>query len=186
MPVDAAFASFPVVSTDRFHPRQIRSGDAEAFFRLKSDLEVTSSYGQEPHQSLQETQAWVQCLQGAYARREAIVWAITFKGQDLPIGSCTYWHFDAGFHCGEIDYELNRAYWGQGIVSEVLPTVISYGFKELGLNRIEANPFGRNARSSKILLKLGFAHEGTLRQRHFFRGCYEDQLYFGLLKEEWL
>jgi len=71
-------------------------------------------------------------------------------------------------------------------MAEVLPTVISYGFKELELNRIEANPLARNSRSNNVLLKLGFTDEGTLRQRIFFRGVYEDQMYFGLLRNEWV
>jgi hypothetical protein len=41
------------------------------------------------------------------------------------------------------------------------------GFKELGLNRIEANPLAKNSRSNNVLVKLGFTHEGTLRQRVF-------------------
>ena len=71
-------------------------------------------------------------------------------------------------------------------MAEVLPTVISYGFKELELNRIEANPLARNSRSNNVLLKLGFTHEGTLRQRILFREVYEDQMYFGLLRKEWV
>ena len=70
-------------------------------------------------------------------------------------------------------------------MSEVLPIIISYGFKELGLNRIEANPLGKNTRSSNVLVKLGFTHEGTLRQRVLFRDSYEDQMCFSLLKNEW-
>jgi [ribosomal protein S5]-alanine N-acetyltransferase len=67
----------------------------------------------------------------------------------------------------------------------VLRTVISCGFKELGLNRIEATPLAKNSRSSNVLVKLGFTHEGTLRQRVFFRGFYEDLIYSGLLRNEW-
>jgi ribosomal-protein-alanine N-acetyltransferase len=185
MPLDAAFSSFPLLSTNRFHLRQIQPSDAEAFFQIKSDAEVTSSYGREPHRSLLDTKAWLQLVQDTYAQREGLLWAITHKTRDLPIGSCTYWHLDPESHCAEIGYELNRTAWGQGIMSEVLPTVISYGFKELGLNRIEANPLAKNGRSSKILLKLGFTHEGTMRQRVLFRGVYEDLMYFGLLMTEW-
>ena len=50
----------------------------------------------------------------------------------------------------------------------------------------EANPLARNSRSNNVLLRLGFTHEGTLRQRIFFRGVYEDQMYFGLLRKEWV
>jgi [ribosomal protein S5]-alanine N-acetyltransferase len=185
MPLDAAFSSFPLLSTNRFHLRQIQPSDAEAFFQIKSDAEVTSSYGREPHRSLLDTKAWLQLVQDSYAQREGLLWAITHKTRDLPIGSCTYWHLDPESHCAEIGYELNRTAWGQGIMSEVLPTVISYGFKELGLNRIEATPLAKNARSSKVLLKLGFTHEGTMRQRVLFRGVYEDLMYFGLLMTEW-
>ena len=185
MPLDTAFSSFPLLSTNRFHLRQIQPSDAEAFFQIKSDAEVTSSYGREPHRSLLDTKAWLQLVQDTYAQREGLLWAITHKTRDLPIGSCTYWHLDPESHCAEIGYELNRTTWGQGIMSEVLPTVISYGFKELGLNRIEATPLAKNARSSKVLLKLGFTHEGTMRQRVLFRGVYEDLMYFGLLMTEW-
>lgn len=185
MPFDAAFSSFPALSTNRFHLRQIQPSDAEAFLQIKSDAEVTSSYGREPHRSLQDTQAWLQRLQDTYAQREGILWAITHKTRDLPIGSCNFWPLDPESRCAEIGYELNRTVWGQGIMSEVLPTVISYGFKELGLNRIEATPLAKNARSSKVLLKLGFTHEGTLRQRVLFRAVYEDLMYFSLLMTEW-
>jgi [ribosomal protein S5]-alanine N-acetyltransferase len=185
MSLDAAFSSFPVLSTPRFHLRRVQPSDAEAFFQVKSDPEVTCSYGREPHQSLQDTRAWLQSLQDNYTSHDAIVWAITFKTRDFSIGSCLYWHIDPESHCAEIGYELNRTVWGQGIVSEVLRTIISYGFKELGLNRIEATPLAKNSRSINVLVKLGFTHEGTLRQRVFFRHSYEDLMYFGLLRHEW-
>jgi [ribosomal protein S5]-alanine N-acetyltransferase len=185
MSLDAAFSSFPVLSTPRFHLRRIQRGDAAAFFQIKSDPEVTCSYGREPHHSLQDTEAWLPRLEDSYSQREGFVWAITFKTRDFPIGSCNYWHLDPESRCAEIGYELNRAAWGQGIMSEVLPTVISYGFTELGLNRIEATPLAKNGRSINVLVKLGFTHEGTLRQRVSFRDSYEDLMYFGLLKNEW-
>ena len=185
MPLDAAFSSFPVLSTHRFHLRQIQPGDAEAIFQIKSDPEVTHSYGREAHRSLQETRGWIQRIRDTYAQHEGIMWAITSKTRDLPIGSCNYWPLDPESHCAEIGYELNRTAWGQGIMSEVLPFVISYGFKELELNRIEAAPLGKNKRSSNVLVKLGFTDEGRLRQRVLFRDSYEDQMYFGLLKNEW-
>jgi [ribosomal protein S5]-alanine N-acetyltransferase len=185
MSLDAAFSSFPLLSTDRFHLRRTQLSDAEAFFQIKSDPQVTSCYGREPHGSLQNTETWLQALQDNYTSRGGIVWAITFKTRDIPIGSCTFWHLDPECHCAELGYELNRTAWGQGVMTEVLPTVISYGFKELELNRIEATPFAKNSRSSNVLVKLGFTYEGTLRQRIYFQDGYEDLMYFGLLKNEW-
>lgn len=185
MALDVASSSFPSLSTNRFHLRRTQLSDAEAFFQIKSDPEVTSCYGREPHGSLRDTETWIQALQNSYAGHEGIQWAITFKTNDFPIGSCNFWPLDAESHWAEIGYELNRTAWRQGIMAEVLPAVISYGFKELELNRIEANPLASNSRSNNVLLRLGFTHEGTRRQRILFRGVYEDEMHFGLLRKEW-
>jgi [ribosomal protein S5]-alanine N-acetyltransferase len=185
MTIDAAFTHFPSLTTDRLHLRQLQAEDAEALFAIKSDLEVTRRYGQEPHRSLEDTQSWIQRLQADYDRRETLFWVLTLKDQDRLVGACLLWNFDPTYHCAEIGYELHPDFWRQGIMAEGLSTVLTYGFGELGLHRIEANPLAGNPASQKILLKLGFTYEGNLRQRHFFRGQFEDQQYYGLLQEEW-
>jgi Acetyltransferases, including N-acetylases of ribosomal proteins len=185
MTIETAFTHFPALTTNRLELRQIETMDANALFAIKSDVDVTRHYGQEPHQSLEDTLGWIRRLQDDYARREALFWCLTLKGEDRMIGECVFWNFDAGFHCAEIGYELHPAYWQQGLMSEALSAVLTYGFNELGLHRIEANPLAENTSSKSLLVKLGFIYEGNLRQRHFFRGHFEDQLYFGLLKQEW-
>ena len=37
-----------------------------------------------------------------------------------------------------------------------------------------------------LLRKLGFTYEENLRQRYYFRDMFEDEHFFGLLKDEWL
>ncbi len=72
MTIDAAFTHFPSLTTNRLQLRQIQPKDAEAFFSFKSGLEVTRRYGQEPHQSLDDTRAYVQRMQASYDRRNSI------------------------------------------------------------------------------------------------------------------
>jgi len=69
-------------------------------------------------------------------------------------------------------------------MSEALPLIVNYGFTEMDLDRIEGLPFVSNEASRKLLAKLGFRLEGTFRERIFYRGHFEDQLLFGLLKDE--
>lgn len=185
MTINDAFTHFPNLTTSRLHLREIRPADAEALFAILSDQETMKFYGHEPHQSLEDTQKLIEQIQRRYARREAIRWAITLRGEDKLIGSCSFHHFDAGFHRAETGYDLNRAYWGKGIMAEAMSAVLTYGFTELGLHRIEANIDIANERSKGLLLKLGFRYEGNLRQRYFFRDHFEDEHYFGLLKDEW-
>jgi ribosomal-protein-alanine N-acetyltransferase len=186
MSFDAALVQFPTLSTRRLQLRQLRPTDAEAMFAIKGDLEVTKHYGQEPHEALDDTLAWIQRLQASYGRGEDLAWSLTLKGEDTIIGAITLWNLDPASRRGEIGYELHPAYGKQGLMTEALTAILTFGFTELELHRIEATPFADNAPSESLLLKLGFQHEGTLRQRHSFRGEYKDQLYLGLLWEDWL
>lgn len=186
MSIDAAFTHFSSLTTNRLHLRQIQPTDAEALFAIRSDRAVTEPYGQEPQQSLDQARTLIERIQAYYDERDAIFWGITLKGEDTVIGTVTFWNFDPGFHCAEIGYELNRAYWRQGIMAEAISAILTYGFTEAGLHRIEANPGAENTASRTLLLKLGFTFEGNLRQRYFFRGHFEDAHYFGLLQDEWV
>jgi [ribosomal protein S5]-alanine N-acetyltransferase len=104
---------------------------------------------------------------------------------DLLIGTCGFYSFDEGFHRADVGYELQKASWRQGIMSEALTAILTFAFTEMGLHRIDAVVYEWNERSQGILRKLGFVHEGTLRQRYFFRDHFWDEHHFGLLKEEW-
>jgi [ribosomal protein S5]-alanine N-acetyltransferase len=185
MSIHEAFTHFPAITTSRLQLRQIQLGDTEALFETLSDEEAMQFYGQEPHRSLDETRALIEQISARYARHEAIRWGITLKGEDQTIGSCSFFHFDKGFHCAETGYELNRAFWGQGIMYEAMSAILTFGFDFLGLHRVEAIIDIANERSKGLLLKLGFLYEGNLRQRFSFRGHFEDEYYFGLLKDEW-
>lgn len=185
MTINAAFTYFPSLTTERLLLRQIHPGDAGELFAILSDRQVTEFYGHEPHQSLEDTHELIRQIQARYALREALRWGITFRGEDTLIGSCSFHHFDAGFHRAETGYELDSAFWGKGIMTEAMSAILTYGFTELELHRIEAIIDIVNERSKGLLLKLGFNYEGNLRQRYSFRDHFEDEHYFGLLKDEW-
>jgi ribosomal-protein-alanine N-acetyltransferase len=63
-----------------------------------------------------------------------------------------------------IGYELARSHWRQGIMKEALGAIIALGFKEMGINRIEAVVMPENIASLKLLEKLGFHNEGVLKE----------------------
>ncbi len=186
MSIDDAFTQFPTLTTNRLQLRQLRPTDAEALFLMRSDPVGVEFMGQEPHQSLEDTHKLIRRLQTFYEQRESLFWCITLKGEDTVIGSCMLFSFNFEFHYAETGYELHRTYWRQGITSEAMSAVLTYSFTELELHRIEADVAPDNTRSKNLLLKLGFTFEGNLRQRYFFRGQFEDEYYFGLLKDEWL
>lgn len=179
------FTEFPCLKTERLLLRQIQPEDAEALFATFSDEEVMEFYGHLPHRSLDDSRELIRQQQAWYARREGIRWGITRRGYDTVIGSCGFYLFDESFHRAETGYELSRAFWSQGIMTEAMSAIITYAFTELNLHRIEAVVDDVNERSKGLLRKLGFTHEGTLRQHFYFRDRFWDEHYFGLLKDEW-
>ncbi len=185
MTIDDAFTSFPTLSTNRLLMRQIITGDAEALFAIRSDEESMKYFGQELYKSLAETITVIKLMEERYTRKEALRWVITLKEYDQLIGTCTLFHFDEGFHRAETGYELNRAFWGKGIMTEAMSAILTFGFSELGLHRIEAVIDIENERSKNLLFRLGFTYEGNLRQRFLFLDQFLDEYYFGLLKDEW-
>jgi [ribosomal protein S5]-alanine N-acetyltransferase len=73
-----------------------------------------------------------------------------------------------------------------GLMTEVLPVVLDYGFNQLELERIEAFAATDNVPSLALLNKFGFKKEGLFRKHYRLDGINTDSLAFGLLKEEYI
>ena len=185
MNIDAMFTTFPILTTERLLLRQIQLEDAEDLFTTFADEEVMEFYGSLPHKSVEDSRALIRQQHQWYAQHERIRWGITLKGEDKVIGSCGFYLFDLEARHTETGYELNRAYWRQGIVSEAMTAILTYAFNELDLHRIEAVVDDGNERSQGLLRKLGFTREGILRKRFYFRERFFDEHFFGLLRNEW-
>lgn len=184
MPMDAAFTDFPVLTTERLILRQVRPDDAEAMFAIRGDPVTMRYVGSLAHDSIDDTRAWIDMLLARYAAREAIRWIVTRKGgDDTAIGSVSLHHFGPGR--AEVGYDLNPAWWGQGVMTEAVSAVLDYVFGVLALHRVEATIDIDNAASKALLLRLGFTYEGNLRERYPGVNGFEDEHHFGLLRREW-
>jgi len=84
-----------------------------------------------------------------------------------------------------IGYWLTRDATGQGIIGRCCKTIINYGFRELGLHRIEIRAALKNLKSTSIPEKLGFKKEGILRQAELVNGGFHDLVIYSRLSEEW-
>ncbi len=172
------------LTTARLHIRPMVAGDTAALFILKSDPKVTRCYGQEAHRCIERTREWV--LRSIEDQRRGAVsyWVLELRNAGDVIGACCLWNFNDSRTCAEIGYELRPELWRRGLMTEALTSILDYAFDGLGLHRIEANPLATNEASKHVLLKLGFRHEGVLRQRQLLEGRFVDQWYFGLLRDE--
>ncbi len=78
-----------------------------------------------------------------------------------------------------------REYWGKGYGTEAMNIILGYAFRELGLRRVSLTVFEYNPRAIHSYEKVGFVHEGRLRQALNRDGRRWDILFMGILREEW-
>ncbi len=82
-------------------------------------------------------------------------------------------------------YCLDDGAWGHGYATEAVGAVLGWAFETLDLNRVQAETDTRNQASARVLTKVGFAREGTLREDCVVDGEVSDSWVFGLLRREW-
>lgn len=83
----------------------------------------------------------------------------------------------------ELGYWIAEPYWGQGIATSAVIAITKYGFQELGLNRIYAEPYSRSIASQRVLEKAGFVFEGILRASVIKNGKVLDQKMYARIRE---
>ena len=93
-------------------------------------------------------------------------------------------HFLTG-QLWEIGYVLTSEERGKGYCSEAVKIMVDYLFLSKEMVRIQAVTDVRNVASQKVLEKVGFKKEGTIRKSAFFRGKWRDWFLYSILREEW-
>jgi RimJ/RimL family protein N-acetyltransferase len=78
----------------------------------------------------------------------------------------------------------DKRYWSKGYGTDVMLTLLRFGFDEMNLHRIDLGVDADNARAIACYRKCGFVEEGRLRQHLYKRGAHTDQIWMGLLREE--
>lgn len=86
----------------------------------------------------------------------------------------------------EIGYWLAEQYTGTGIMTKAVKGLIDYGFRELGLHRIEIIAGTENKKSRKIPERLKFTEEAVMKDYEFLYDHYHNCALYRMLKTDWL
>jgi len=184
----AAFASFPVLETERLVLRAPVLADAPAIFRIMSDPRVMRYFGAPPMTSLEAAEQRIAGLAADFAALRGIRWAIVPRAGGELIGTCGFWRLIKEHARAEIGYELDPAHWGQGLMPEAVGAALDFGFGPMGLHSVEAQIDPANASSRRVLEKLGFVQEGYFRESYYDpnAGRFTDTAVFSLLRSDWV
>ena len=178
--------TFPTLDTERLVLREIVHADAPALYEVHGDPDSMRWFGTDP---LPNEEAAVQLVDlFASWRTQAnpgVRWGLQLRGQGTLIGTCGLFGWHRSWRKCTLGYELHPQARGHGYMHEALRTVLSWGFANMDLNRVEAQVHPENAASLRSVERLGFQREGLLRQVGFWGGRFHDLYQYGLLRDEW-
>ena len=183
--IDELLAELPTLETERLLLRKITPADEADVFAYGSDPEVSKYMPWEPHQSLEDTRAYLATVFERYRQHTPGPWGIVHKGDAKLIGTCAYHDWQRNDRRAEIGYVLSRSYWGQGYMAEATRAIIAFGFREMNLNRVQAMCDVPNIGSARVMEKIGMRFEGVLREYFFEKGRYIDLKLYSILRSEW-
>ena len=111
--------------------------------------------------------------------------AVVLESEDRLIGNCGVRVNDPVLREGNIGFELDSRFWGQGYATEAAREIVRFGFEELNLHRISAYCVNENVGSARVLEKVGMRCEGCLREKEHYKGKWWDHRLFAILDHEW-
>ena len=107
------------------------------------------------------------------------------ENPDLHLGNVSIWFTSRQFRVGEIGYWVRSDVTGQGVATEATAAMLALGFGSLDMHRITLRIAVGNASSERVAEKLGFSHEGVLREVIKVGDRWVDHSIFSLLASEY-
>lgn len=157
------FSQFPTLTSERLFLRQLTLEDANEIFRLRSDESVNKFLDRPIATTIDDANQFIYKINDSIAKNELIYWAITLKNYFTLIGTICLWNISEDHTKAEIGFELLPDHQGKGIMREVLPIVIKFGFEIMKLNFIKGEVDPNNLTSIKLMEKNGFISHKRLQ-----------------------
>jgi RimJ/RimL family protein N-acetyltransferase len=175
----------PTLHTARLLLRPSADADADALFALHSSPHVMRYWDAPPWSEHGRAERFIAaCRQIAYERTGARL-AVDRTSDGVLIGWCSLTRWNPDYRSASLGYCLDYAVWGHGYATEAARALLQWAFDTLALNRVQAETDTRNLASARVLEKIGFVRQGTLREDCVVNGEVSDSWVFGLIRREW-
>lgn len=175
------------LTTERLTLRDYSAGDLGTMYAFRCNRDI-SKYMHWPDVSFEAYEKELQGLlkdSGSAARRFYHL-LIVLKASEKPIGlvALNIQCRNAGGGVGVLGFLLEKQHWRKGYASEATKRLLDYGFDQLGLHKISAQPESRNRRSLRLLRNIGMRREGVLRKEGFIDNEWRDISLYSILKDQ--
>lgn len=113
------------------------------------------------------------------------LFGIFIKVTNEHIGNAKIGFINPYYQTGQVSLFIGeKKYWGKGYSTELIKALSEYGFKKLGLHKLEAGCYENNLGSLNVFLRAGYSVEGFLRQHVIHDGKRIGCFQLGMLANE--
>jgi RimJ/RimL family protein N-acetyltransferase len=192
-----------MIFSDRIRLRAPERSDIPRFVAWFNDPEVIAGLGPNYPKSQADEENWFDEMLKQPASQHPMVieirvtgvrpeGAVSFPPGDMPadvdwvpIGNCSFHAIDWRNRSGEVGIVIGeKRFWNQGYGTETMHLLVKHGFETLNLHRIWLRVHATNLRAIRSYEKVGFTHEGRMREAEFKNGSYVDVLLMSILESE--
>ncbi len=175
----------PTLHTERLRLRPFTDADADDLFALQSNARVLRYWDSAPWTDRSQVASFMAGCRRMADEGTGARPAIERKSDGAFIGWCTFNEWNPDFRSASLGYCLREEAWGHGYATEAARALLKWAFDTLDLNRVQSETDTRNVASARVLEKLGFLREGTLREDCIVNGDVSDSWVYGLLRRDW-
>ena len=174
----------PTLQTPRLQLRPFSDADADALFALHSNALVLRYWDSPPWTDPGRAERFISASQRLAEEGAGARLAIERVPDGVFLGWCSLTGWNPDYRSAALTYCLEEAAWGHGYATEAAHELLRWAFDTLDLNRVQAEADTRNVPSARVLEKLGFQREGTLREDCIVNGEVSDSWVYGLLRRD--
>ncbi|AFS77521.1 acetyltransferase, GNAT family [Gottschalkia acidurici 9a] len=164
--------------------RRLSPNDYTTYHNWRNDTEVMQSTSPQLEiYTLEETEQYISTIA---SQPNAKGYIIEYKKTEQSVGIVSLINIDYKNRSAECIIDIGeKDMWGKGIGTSAISLILEFAFNELNLHRIYLQVFSFNERAIKLYEKIGFVHEGRLRQALYRAGNWHDIIIMSILKNEY-
>jgi ribosomal-protein-alanine N-acetyltransferase len=150
---------FPL-ATERLLLRPLEPGDEAELHETLSDPTTLAAVDRKPPWSIEETRESIERRMGEQRTHGFSMWAIVERASGRVVGICGLQPLERTGPEVEVGWHVHPRARGRGYATEAGRAALAAGFGPLGLDRIVAVTHPWNARSRRVMEKIGLTLVG--------------------------
>lgn len=176
------------LTTERLRLRPFTRGDVDAVFAYRSREDVAQYLFDAPL-SREECALAIQqrTLQLALDQDDdRIILAVETREDNVLVGEVSLILRSLEARQGELGWVFHPDHQGRGYATEASAHLLELAFGGADLHRVYARCDARNDGSWRLMERLGMRREAHFREHGLFKGGWDEEFYYAILRREWL